>query len=92
MKFKTRFDINLIAGEIADGLIIDNDNGWNDNKMRANERHELAKSRFRNYNKRNKNINIQIRCGISIYERKIKGEKIFKENENSYIISDLINK
>jgi hypothetical protein len=53
--------------------------------MRASEKHELAKPRFRNYNKRNENINIQIKCGISIYERKMKGEKFFKKNENSFM-------
>jgi hypothetical protein len=58
MEFKTRFDVNLIAGKVIDGLIIDNDNNWNDNKTRANERHELIKSRFKDYGGRNKNKNI----------------------------------
>jgi hypothetical protein len=58
MKFKTRLDVNLIAGEIADRLIIDNDNSWNGDKTRANKRHELVKSRFRDYDGRSKNVNI----------------------------------
>jgi hypothetical protein len=85
IKFKTHFDANLIAEEMVDKLLIDNNDNWNDNKTRVNEKYELAKSRFRNYNKRNKNVNIQIRCGINIYERKMKSEKIFKRNENSFI-------
>jgi hypothetical protein len=85
MEFKTRLDVNLIVGEMADRLIIDNDNGWNGDKTRANERHELAKSRFRDYDKRSKNVNIQIKCGINICERKIKSEKIFKKTENFFI-------
>jgi hypothetical protein len=85
MKFKTRFDVNLIVGEVVDRLIVDNDNGWNDDKARASEKYELVKSRFRDYDGRNKNINIQIRCGINMYKRKIESEKIFKKNENFFI-------
>jgi hypothetical protein len=70
---------------MADKLIIDNDNSWNDNKTCANEKHELAKSCFRNYNKRNKNKNIQMKYGINIYKRKMESEEIFKESENSFI-------
>jgi hypothetical protein len=58
MEFKTRFNVNLIAGKIADELIIDNDNDWNGDKARVNKRHKLVKSRFRDYDKRNKNKNI----------------------------------
>jgi hypothetical protein len=58
MKFKTRFNVNLIAGKIIDGLIIDNDNGWNGDKTRANERHELAKLYFKNYDERSEDVNI----------------------------------
>jgi hypothetical protein len=85
IEFKTRFNANLIAGEMTDKLIIDNDNNQNGNKTRANEKHELAKPYFRDYNKRNKDINIQIKYGINIYKRKIKNEKIFKRSENSFI-------
>jgi hypothetical protein len=77
IKFKTHFDANLIAEEMVDKLLIDNNDNWNDNKTRVNEKYELAKSRFRNYNKRNKNVNIQIRYDISIYKKKIEGEEIF---------------
>jgi hypothetical protein len=58
MEFKTSFDVNLIAGKITDKLIIDNNNGWNGDKTRVSERYELAKSRFKNYNERSKNVNI----------------------------------
>jgi hypothetical protein len=85
MEFKTRFNVNLIAGEVTDRLIINNDNGWNGDKTRASKKHKLTKLRFRNYNRRNKDVNIQIRCGISIYERKMKGEEIFKRSENFFI-------
>jgi hypothetical protein len=70
MEFKTRLDVNLIIGEITDRLIIDNDNNWNGDKTRASEKHELIKSRFKNYDGRSENINIQIRYGINIYEKK----------------------
>jgi hypothetical protein len=83
MKFKTRLNVNLIAGKIIDRLIIDNNNNWNDNKTRANEKYELAKSRFRNYNRRSKNVNIQIKYGINIYEKKMEDEKILKETKIS---------
>jgi hypothetical protein len=85
MEFKTRLNANLIAGEMVDKLIVDNDDGWNGDKTRANEKHELAKSRFRNHSGCSENVNIQMRCGISIYKRKIKGEKIFKGSENFFI-------
>jgi hypothetical protein len=85
MKFKTRFNVNLIAEEIIDKLIIDNNNSWNNNKTRANEKYELIKSRFKDYNRRSEGVNIQIRCGINIYERKIESEKIFKRSENFFI-------
>jgi hypothetical protein len=86
MEFKTRFDVNLIAGEIIDRLIIDNDNNWNDNKTRANERHELAKLHFRDFDERSENVNIQMKYDISIYKiKKIKSEEIFKRNENFFI-------
>jgi hypothetical protein len=85
MEFKTRLDANLIAGEMADKLIVDNDNDWNGDKARASEKHELAKSHFRNHDRRNKGINIQIKCDINICERKMKNEKIFKKSENSFI-------
>jgi hypothetical protein len=85
MEFKTRLNVNLIAGEITDRLIIDNDNNWNDNKTRASEKHELIKSRFKNYNRYSEDVNIQIKYDISIYKRKIESEEIFKESENSFI-------
>jgi hypothetical protein len=92
MEFKTRLNANLIAEEIIDRLIINNDNDWNDNKTRASEKHELTKSRFKNHNTRSENINIQIKYGINIYKRKMEGEKIFKESENFlYIILDQMN-
>jgi hypothetical protein len=58
IEFKTRLDANLIAGEVIDRLIIDNNNSWNGDKTRASERHELAKSCFRSYDRRNENVNI----------------------------------
>jgi hypothetical protein len=67
----------LIIEEIVNKLIIDNDNSWNGDKTRANERHELAKSRFRDYDERNKDINIQIKYGISMCEKKNGKRKIF---------------
>jgi hypothetical protein len=70
---------------MIDRLIIDNDNNWNGDKTRVSEKHELAKSRFRNYSGRSEGINIQIRYGISMCERKIKSEEIFKESENFFI-------
>jgi hypothetical protein len=85
MEFKTHFDANLIAEEMADKLIIDNDNGWNGNKTRASEKHELAKSRFKNHNRRSEDVNIQIKYDINICKRKIESEKIFKRSENSFI-------
>jgi hypothetical protein len=58
MEFKTRLNVNLIAGEMTDRLIVDNDDGWNGNKTRANERHELIKSRFKDYDKHSEGVNI----------------------------------
>jgi hypothetical protein len=72
---------------MVDGLIIDNDNDWNVDKARANKRYEFVKSRFRNYNRRSENINIQIRCGISMCERKMENEEFIKKNEN--FLSDI---
>jgi hypothetical protein len=85
MEFKTRFDINLIVGEMTDRLIIDNNDNWNGDKTRVSERYELVKLRFRNYSERDENVNIQIKCGISICERKMEDKEIFKKSENFFV-------
>jgi hypothetical protein len=58
MEFKMLFDVNLIAGEIIDKLIIDNDNSWNGDKTRVSKKYELIKSRFRDYDRRSESVNI----------------------------------
>jgi hypothetical protein len=70
---------------MIDELIIDNDNDWNGNKTRTSEKHELVKPRFKNYNKRSKDVNVRMRYDINICEKKMENEFFFKKHENFFI-------